>query len=242
MWISTAILAVLSLASEKACQHHRRKADSYRRWFTIAFALAIGFVVSQFLNWREMIELQLTPKTRSLYTFSFYMLTGLHAIHVIGGLIWHAIAFGKVKAEADGQQIPASSIAEVLRNTAIYWHFLGLCWIVLYGSLLLSMRDDIGPDQIINACWALTGVSSVMFLICWGNALLAIFKHEGAAMAGFSLIPMVAYLRAFMRADEFRMRSTLTWWTIWFGLILVGLSIGFAVKFGVEADALKPTT
>lgn len=61
-------------------------------------------------------------------------------------------------------------------------------------------------------------------------------------MAALSLIPMVAFLRAFMRADDFRMRSTLTWWTIWFGLILVGLSIGFAVKFGVEGAALQPTT
>lgn len=234
MWISTALLAVLSFASETAHKRHQRNADSYRRWFQISFLLALAFVVSQFLNWREMISLKLTPQTKSLYSFSFYMLTGLHAIHVLGGLIWHGLAFQRLKQSV--------SIGETLRNTAIYWHFLGICWIVLYGSLLIAMRDDVGPDQIINACWTLAGVSTVMFLLCWGNALLAILKHEGGAMAALSLIPMVAFLRAFMRADDFRMRSTLTWWTIWFGLILVGLSIGFAVKFGVEGAALQPTT
>jgi cytochrome c oxidase subunit III len=232
MWVSSAILVLLSFASEKASRLYQRDAETYQRWFKIAFALAIGFVISQFLNWSEMIDLKLTPKTKSLYSFSFYMLTGLHAIHVVGGLIWHGLAFRKLKI----------SPGETLRNTAVYWHFLGLCWVVLYSSLLVSMRDDVGPEQIVNACWTLTGISTVMFLLCWGNALLVILKHEGAYLATVSLIPMVAFLRAFMRADEFRLRGTLAWWTVWFGLILVGLSIGFAVKFGVEAAALRPTT
>ncbi len=232
MWGSTAVLVLLSFASEKASRLRQRNAETYLRWFQISFALAIVFVVSQILNWREMVALELTPKTKSLYSFSFYMLTGLHAIHVLGGLVWHGLAFKK---------LPTAS-PETLHNTALYWHFLGVCWVVLFGSLLLSVRDDVGPDQIINACWTLTGISTVMFVLCWGNALLAILRNEGAGLAAASLIPMVAYLRAFMRADEFRMRSTLAWWTIWFGLILVGLSIGFAVKFGVEGAALQPIT
>lgn len=241
MWASTGILLVLSVFSEMACKHQARGAESYKRLFQLAFVLAIAFVISQFLNWQEMIELKLTPKTKSLYSFSFYMLTGLHAAHVIGGLIWHIVAMQKLKSGDDSTDSGRQRIGETLRNTAVYWHFLGVCWVVLYGSLLLSIRDDVGPDQIINTCWTLAGISTVMFVLCWGNALIAILKHEGAAMAGFSLIPIVAFLRAFMRADEFRMRGTLAWWTIWFGLILVGLSIGFAVKFGIEGAALQPT-
>jgi len=227
MWVSTLILAVLSATSELACRNHARSQAVYRRWFTISFVLAIGFIVSQFLNWQELYSLKLTPKAKSLYSFSFYMLTGLHAIHVIGGLVWHTLALSKVRS--------GKATAEVLRNTAVYWHFLGLCWVVLFGSLLLSTNDDLTGAQIVNACWWITGFSTLMFVLCWLRAILAIQRLEGNAMAALSLIPIVAFLRAFMAAEETRMRSTLTWWTVWFGLILVGLSIGFAIKFHVEA-------
>ncbi len=226
MWASTIILALLSATSELACRNHARSQAVYRRWFTISFVLAIAFIVSQFLNWQELYSLKLTPKAKSLYSFSFYMLTGLHAIHVIGGLVWHTLALGKVRS--------GTGTAEVLRNTAVYWHFLGLCWVVLFGSLLLSTIDDLTGVQIVNACWWITGFSTLMFVFCWLRAVIAIHRLEGAAMAALSLIPIIAFLRAFMAADETRMRSTLTWWTVWFGLILVGLSIGFAIKFHVE--------
>jgi cytochrome c oxidase subunit III len=227
MWASTIILVLLSATSELACRNYAHSQEAYRRWFTISFVLAIGFILSQFLNWQELYRLKLTPKAKSLYSFSFYMLTGLHAIHVIGGLVWHSLALAKVSK--------GKGSAEVLRNTAVYWHFLGLCWVVLFGSLLLSANDDLSGAQIVNACWWITGFSTLMFVLCWLRAVIAIHRLEGAAMATLSLIPIVAFLRAFMAADETRMRSTLAWWTIWFGLILVGLSIGFAIKFHVEA-------
>ena len=223
LWLSTALLVLLSGSSQTATNLFRfGKPDAGVRMFKLGFFLAIGFVVSQVLNWNELSAAHLSPKAKSLYAFSFYMLTGLHVLHVLGGLIWHWIALRKWKQ--------GLATEETVRNTAVYWHFLGVCWAALFFSFIFGAAADLQAEGIVRACWYLTGFGGAMFVICWLKAISAIAKHENIVLAAVAIIPMVAFLRAFMKADEMAMRRTLYWWVIWFGLILASTSVALAIS------------
>jgi hypothetical protein len=189
--------------------------------FKLGFFLAAGFVASQYLNWSELTSAHLAPNAKSLYAFSFYMLTGLHVLHVLGGLVWHWIALRKWNK--------GSANEETIHNTAVYWHFLGVCWVALFASLIFGANASVQGEDIIRVCWYITGFGALMFIACWLKAISAIAKHESIMLAAVAIIPMVAFLRAFMKADEMKMRRTLYWWVIWFGVILASTSVALAI-------------
>jgi cytochrome c oxidase subunit 3 len=98
----------------------------------IAFAFALAFVVGQALNWSSMwLSLGLAGQ-KTLYAFTFYMLTGLHVLHVLGGLI----PLGIVISRAQKRQYSSSNHEGVLLVRQ-YWDFLGIVWLVLLTMLYL---------------------------------------------------------------------------------------------------------
>ncbi|RPJ46772.1 MAG: heme-copper oxidase subunit III, partial [Candidatus Latescibacterota bacterium] len=68
-----------------------------------------------------------------LFGFTFYMLTGLHAAHVIGGL--GALALTAARA-GQGRYTPESRAG--VDACAVYWHFLDVVWIVLFAVLWIG--------------------------------------------------------------------------------------------------------
>lgn len=100
-------------------------------WIALAFALA--FVVGQALNWSSMWAGLGVAGQKTLYAFTFYMLTGLHVLHVLGGLI----PLGIVIARARKREYSSSSHEGVLLVRQ-YWDFLGVVWIVLLALLYLG--------------------------------------------------------------------------------------------------------
>jgi cytochrome c oxidase subunit 3 len=76
--------------------------------------------------------MHVTPSA-NLYGFTFYMLTGLHAAHVIGGLALLAI----VTVRAFCGRYSANAHAGVLYST-MYWHFLDGVWLVMFAVMLLG--------------------------------------------------------------------------------------------------------
>lgn len=98
----------------------------------IAFAFALAFVVGQALNWSSMWVGLGVAGQKTLYAFTFYMLTGLHVLHVIGGLV----PLGIVIARARRREYSSSSHEGVLLVRQ-YWDFLGVVWIVLLALLYL---------------------------------------------------------------------------------------------------------
>ena len=59
--------------------------------------------------------------------------TGVHGVHLLGGLVAWFRTSAKVKAEADMAQLRMS-----VGLCAVYWHFLLVVWLVLFGLLLLT--------------------------------------------------------------------------------------------------------
>lgn len=132
LWASTALIAGLSLMMHRArrgiLDNHPRRAQASLR---IVFALALGFVVAQALNWRAIYTSETMSHT--LYAATFYMLTGLHALHVAGGVV--PLVIVSLKA---GRGEYSSSRAEAVRLLTIYWDFIGVVWLVLLAALWLG--------------------------------------------------------------------------------------------------------
>jgi cytochrome c oxidase subunit 3 len=95
-------------------------------------ALALGFLGAQLLAWRELLAQNLGP-TDNLYGWTFYVLTAIHAAHVLGGLPPLAITTWRASRGFYG---PADHRG--ITYCAMYWHFLDGVWIVLYATLWIG--------------------------------------------------------------------------------------------------------
>jgi cytochrome c oxidase subunit I+III len=93
--------------------------------------LGIGFLISQGLCWQRLYAAQVPP-TANLYAYTFYTLTGLHAVHVIAGLS----LLGVVTLRAF-QGLYSALYHPGVRYSVMYWHFLDVVWLVLFLSLVV---------------------------------------------------------------------------------------------------------
>jgi cytochrome c oxidase subunit 3 len=100
-------------------------------WLGITLALGLAFVAGQYLVWRELAAQGLYLATNSNSSF-LYVLTGIHALHVLGGIT--GLSRLLVRMTRRTVTLRASSVA----NTAIYWHFMGVLW--LYLLLVITIR------------------------------------------------------------------------------------------------------
>jgi cytochrome c oxidase subunit 3 len=125
LWLNTALLLGSSIALEQA----RRRLRSWdvtaaRAWVGATGLLGALFVAGQYAAW-------LALRARGVYLAShphssfFYVLTGLHALHLLGGLGW----FGTVLAQLGRMTLLPGK--DGLRLFAVYWHFLAALWIYL---------------------------------------------------------------------------------------------------------------
>lgn len=95
-----------------------------------SLGLALAFLVAQAINWLEMVRADMPPDTANLYAFTFYLLTGTHAAHVLGGFVPLAVTL----RNASRGRYHAND-HEGLRLTAQYWHFLDVVWLILLGIM-----------------------------------------------------------------------------------------------------------
>lgn len=130
VWVNTLILAASSFTLELARRSIKAdKVGALRQWLAVTAILGIGFVSGQILLWRELNASGIFLAS-TLHTSFFYVLSGIHAVHILGGLV--ALTLVSVKAW-NGRLSSISS--EPLRLCASYWHFMGGVW--LYLILLL---------------------------------------------------------------------------------------------------------
>jgi cytochrome c oxidase subunit 3 len=98
----------------------------------VAAALAVVFLAIQIVNWRELAVLQVEGRPRQ-FAATFIVLTGLHALHVLGGLV--PLVFVALRAWR-GRYTWADFAG--VRHCTVYWHFLGAVWLVLFSVLRIS--------------------------------------------------------------------------------------------------------
>ncbi len=131
LWLSTALLVVSSVTIEIARRSLKSKNESgYSLWLANTAVLGVAFVASQLMAWRQLVR-QGAYLASNPYNSFFYLFTGAHGLHVLGGLC--ALAYLVVRTR--GRR--ASVEAELRRIGAadavtIYWHFMDVLWIGLF--------------------------------------------------------------------------------------------------------------
>ena len=97
----------------------------------ITFILGLGFLTGVvFVEWPLAAHEGLTPSSGAAGA-AFYMMTGMHAFHVLTGLIFLAIVwFNGRRGLYDEKHYPTEA-------AAVYWHFVDVVWIVFYPALYL---------------------------------------------------------------------------------------------------------
>jgi cytochrome c oxidase subunit 3 len=136
LWLNTAMLAVSSGAlqcAHVAARYGRREA--VRDGLLIATASAIVFLAGQLLVWRQFVDAGYFAASNPANAF-FYVLTGIHGLHVVGGLG----ALGKTMTKVwRGVMIDRLRLSVWL--CTVYWHFLLLIWLIVF-ALLTGWADD----------------------------------------------------------------------------------------------------
>ena len=125
-WYSTAVIICSSLTVIISRNFFRqREMKQYRLWLGVTLLLGISFVYMQYIGFRQLWYQGITL-TRSV-SFSFlYIIVGLHALHVIAGVIALTIVLAKAFSIKRKNYSPVSID---MMNT--YWHFVDLLWIYL---------------------------------------------------------------------------------------------------------------
>src|SRR3989449_5796211 len=133
LWPNTTVLLLSSLAVELSRRAIRRNdIESMKRWLVVGGALGLTFLIGQVAAWRQLVNAGVyLPST--LQSSFFYILTGLHGLHLLGGIV----AFGIVLAMALRNRLNAFHY-EPLKLCATYWHVLDALWVYLFLLLLLS--------------------------------------------------------------------------------------------------------
>jgi cytochrome c oxidase subunit 3 len=131
--LSTLVLGLSSIAMGVAQRQANRAA---RALGALRWTLGLGgiFLVLQAFAWLQLWREDLTPRT-DLYGWTFYVLTGLHAAHLVGGVGLLAWVLWR---QGDDPQVLRR--AARVRYAAMYWHFLGVGWLAFYGLLWWASR------------------------------------------------------------------------------------------------------
>ncbi len=129
LWLSTALLIVGSVLLQRAgTTAGAAEVATSRRFMLSGGACALAFLAAQWWAWEALLAIQVTPVGNPGGSF-FFLLTAMHGLHVIGGLIGFAMAARAIWGDA-GPQGSARRIVLVAR----YWHFLLLVWVALFAT------------------------------------------------------------------------------------------------------------
>ena len=127
LWWNTGFL----LASSAALEIGRRRPHMARPWLLVTLVLGTSFLIGQVVAWRQLVDagvyIPTTPHSSFLYIF-----TGLHGLHLLGGLLFLAYVSVRLGRRAPG---PGGGL---LVPCATYWHFLGVLWFALFVILYVA--------------------------------------------------------------------------------------------------------
>jgi cytochrome c oxidase subunit III len=132
-WLTSALVIISSIAMQGA--YYSAKKDNFlslRIGIIFALLFGIAFLVGQWYSWIALVDSQVffvgNPAGSFLYVF-----TGLHAVHLISGVIFLII----VLISTFRMEVHAKAL-DTLEMATTYWHFLGGLWLYLF--LFLQMN------------------------------------------------------------------------------------------------------
>jgi len=132
LWANTAMLILASIALQWTRNGAvKGQASRLKPGLIVTGLLTTGFVAGQFIAWQQL-QANGQFVTNNPSNAFFYFLTGAHAVHILGGMyVWARATTRVLLGTAEG-----SAIRRSVELCTIYWHFLLLVWLILFGLLL----------------------------------------------------------------------------------------------------------
>lgn len=127
LWFNTLVLLASSLTLEAArasLRHYRLEA--LKNWLLATTVLGLTFLAGQLVVWKQLVAGGVYLPTSPHSSF-FYMLTGVHGAHVVGGILVLLYALGRAWR---ARWTPAEPTG--LNLCATYWHFVDGLWLYLF--------------------------------------------------------------------------------------------------------------
>ncbi len=133
LWLNTSLLILSSVALQWARHSaNRGEIDGVRFGLFAGGGFAFAFLAGQLVAWQQLVALGYFAATNPANAF-FYLITALHAVHLLGGLVAWGRTTAKVRRGSEAVAVRMS-----VELCAVYWHFLLVVWLVLFGLLLFT--------------------------------------------------------------------------------------------------------
>ncbi|HSP07325.1 MAG TPA: cytochrome c oxidase subunit 3 [Acidobacteriota bacterium] len=126
--ISSSVTMVMSWASLKM-----NNLGKFKLYLALTILLALTFMVVKGIEYNEKFHHEHFPSTSTFYA-TYFTMTGLHGLHVIGGVIvnLYFLVFGVKMWKTDPERF-----TNRIEYAGLYWHFVDLVWIFLFPVLYL---------------------------------------------------------------------------------------------------------
>lgn len=121
----TVVLAWASLLKKDFC--------AYKKYMLITILCSFGFLVIKTIEYTSKFQHHHFPSTSNFYGI-YFTLTGLHGLHVVGGIVTFLYLLGP--GSKMWQTEPDRYINRI-EGAGLYWHFVDLVWIFLFPTLYL---------------------------------------------------------------------------------------------------------
>jgi cytochrome c oxidase subunit III len=138
LWISTLLILASGGTMHWALLAARLNGrTSLKAALALTTALGVAFVISQIVNWSG-VRITQSPgpgiyNGAKMFAFTFFLLTALHAAHVLGGLVILTITTAKsFLGRYSGAYHPG------VWYSTMYWHFLAVAWLIIFVVLYIA--------------------------------------------------------------------------------------------------------
>ena len=132
MWLNTVVLLLSSATLEMARKRLAQSdVDGFKKLWLLTTGLGVAFLVGQVVAWKQLAAQGIYLATNPASSF-FYIFTGAHALHLIGGV--GALMYVAWR-NFDRANVTRTVAAEV---ASYYWHFMDALWLFLLALLYLG--------------------------------------------------------------------------------------------------------
>ena len=129
LWFNTALLVISSFLFQRAKTLISNGKKSVTSTFASGGVFAILFIAAQMFTWQNLQAQGLFMTSNPANSF-YYLLTGLHALHILGGLWVWSKSLLRLLSGAAQEELRLS-----IELCTVYWHFLLIVWIAVFAVL-----------------------------------------------------------------------------------------------------------
>lgn len=139
LWLSTLVLIASSFVFEKARrQLIAGNEAAFNRMMVWTIALGGLFLLGQVTAGTQILQSGVILRNNP-HSWFIFLFGGLHALHIVGGLIGFCVLYMRTREHATGPRYQMGTRAGA-RGVGIFWHYMDVMWLLLFGLLIFWRR------------------------------------------------------------------------------------------------------